>query len=648
MGAGRNWTRLRTNPQQTEQSGAAKMSTFLGKYWLIRLLLWVVAAALCFVVWPKLALWPTYSLLHHVSSEPVVLYYDQDRNLMAWDYEANKHWSVAGLAARPRLSFCRAGDNAIALMESSERIQVIDVAPPHHVREYALSGGESFTHLYLVTADKRFAVLREASPQNSTFLVVFDLTTGQSVDKAPKLGTLFEVQVTGSDEFQESTFHSPPRASGRWRLSDQGTLIEVPLPRLYERLENTLASKDKRWQDAVASIDDLFILGWESRRIEVFDPALNSVVATFQTTGSVRICFFTRHDGNVVAQAGTGDITVWNAQNGDKVAELARWPSIARVLQVIAICGLIGLIATLAVAWRAETPRLCFYDFALALTFWLIFRSAGRFRPAGEIDEATLAVNLLGTVAGVYLGLGPWSFWQRLRHGVLLVLPIAIVLTAKVASEKVYDANVYFHPIEIARQCTIPMIAAISACLATAPLNWFGYHVSNTMNPSDPIRLRFGLDSSFAWLTVIAICFGFFQLHLTAWQWRDQAMRFDAKTVSEKAEFAFEFFYMSTLGAATCGIVLAWLGLWQWTRRRAVAFGAFGVLVGLAMVLLFGQQLFWQVPKTYGYLVAIADVVAIFLLPVVTVLVPIIIARRAGYRWVEATPASIATPLVGG
>ncbi len=175
--------RIRINPQEQSKPGAAKMTTFLGKFGPVRLVLWLAAAGLCFVVWPKLALWPKDSLISYASSKPVVLYYDEDRKLTAWDYQANKQWSVAGLTARPQLSFCPAGAHAIAMMEPPERIRVVDIAPPHQSREYRLSGDESFTDLYLVTADERFAVLREASRKNSPFLVVVDLSTGHAVDR---------------------------------------------------------------------------------------------------------------------------------------------------------------------------------------------------------------------------------------------------------------------------------------------------------------------------------------------------------------------------------------------------------------------------------------------------------------------------------
>lgn len=651
--------RFRINPQEQSKPGAAKMTTFLGKYWFVHSLLWLMAGGLCFVVWPKLALWPEYSLLNYVSSEPVVLYYDQDRSLMAWDYEADKRWSVAGLTVFPGLRIQGVGDKAIAMWTSDQGLRVVEIAPPHEERTYALPSSETepkwlnSRDLILVTANEKFAVVRETTTKGEVLCVAIDLAKGEATDKLPAQGIVFGVPE--SDQIEQRTDERnqgrDTRTWSRWRLDEHGHFVGAPVPTSIVQIHDMLNDSNRRWRHANASRDDQFIVRAIYNRVEVFRPSDNSVVSRFGAIYTVDSCYFTRNDTRVVTLTSKADIEVWNAHNGEKVAEMERWNSISRLLRTIALCSIAGFVVACALAYWADSPRICLYDFVLAITFWLIFRSSDRFRQLEAIDEAISTVNFLAIVAGVYWGVGPGPLWSRIWQTVPLMIPILLGLSARLSSEAVYGGQVHFHPIEIARQCIIPVVSAIASCLVTVPLTWFGYHVANDIRAARRSGWKLHLDSIFALITVVAIGFGFFQLHLTAWDWRDQKRpAIFVKSSAEKAEFAFEILYMTALGAAPIAVLLAWLGLWQWTRWRTVVFTIIGVLIGIALVLAYGDHLFRLAPKTFGYWGAMGDVAATFLLPVATLAIPFVVARRAGYRWVRPAPipAAETPPQAGG
>lgn len=608
------------------------LTRFDGLLWLVRVLLWLTVAGVCFGVWPRL---PAGLANHRNMMVPelghVVLYYDDDARLIAWDYEANKRWPIADITAAEYPHVCLVAGKALARVDG-DQIRIDDIEPPHHPREFAMTPAiQALGRLILVTRDERFAVFDNDTRNKRDFHVV-DLASMRVTD------SIFTERMIypnpSNDQIHEGPSLYVRERQHWWAISDEGKLVDVEVrePKHVNSRFRMTKSRDER-----------FIAHTQHAYIKFVGQDNDTALWSAYTLAPIRNTSFS-HDGTrLFTETHFGELEVWDTATGRRTAEsLPRW-SVSVTRRYTAALGLVVTLLALGLAFRAKSLEVAFADATLAMVGCLLLRGIDGFRNVLELNESASMLHATPVMVGIYWCLGRGQLWRRIAASAVVLFPLAMGVTLARYDLFFEDQRNTVLPITIAASTVAMPVLAIAACWIVVPLTWIGLRASP--DPDKHRRWTFDLATVFALMAAVAWCLGFMRLFMVAWDANAKPDRVEKVWgYPAGAYFAFETLYMVAIIGACMAIPFAWLGLWRWTRWRTIGFAIPAVL--FFYVMMWSIQSYALLPFSRTPWLGVFDRITIPLTQIGAMVVPLLLARRHGYqwRWVERTSEARTTP----
>lgn len=647
-----------------------QVTNWLGKFWPLRLALWIIAAVLCLAIWPVAisdvlprerlhAVGQYFEERYSSFGNPILL--TGGSAIEAWDWQTGKRWRlpVSWSAEKSIVDVVSDGrTSAVAELDPHRGIVLTDVMPPHEQEVYPLpkewqDGPLAMTQrqgiwstedleieteigqLVMIDPRVKFAVVARYEVDSMAVYVV-ELATGKIVDTKTKIDEAYTLGNGGLEltQFEQVTSPKPDVIvrSTRWKLSDTGQLVdpvEKPEGMQADGLSPigifgiySVTSADGRYEAVKRSDDPMVIRERESGRVLQNIPVsdLFTTDISFSTDGKYLLA------GNSFTDLRVFDLESQSLVVADRRIERRGWRS-----RILMTASAIPFLLALALALRTASFERMAWDFVLATLFLDSFAAAiallNNAMPQGFGSfGAAMAI-------GTYWAFGPQPLWKRLFCGTAGIATLFGSLFA--ASGWVNEASLTNEQLTMVLTTFVfvATVCALGAWLMTLPLGW---RIAREESTAGGSRFQFGISTMCLAITFAAIT---------------SAMvgRFtqEAAMVTDTPLWILAVASVTVLSLILVGVLAMWLLLWLWFRqhtRASLLLALSGVVTMFVLVsaALIAVRFAFE---TGGFALATASPVAYEIMYMLAPLVlqcawfsfALWLARRHGYRWIKAS-----------
>jgi hypothetical protein len=629
------------------------VKSWLGKYWLLRLILWLWAAVLCLVIWPVVS-WEMFSSYWLFPLDRYELDYCPEfanpflksvggRAIEAWDWETGRRWFVPAPTETSDgyLTVFRNGRaHSLVTVDSTNGLVVTQIAPPHAQRicpiPLSLEGGRTLP--LLLDEDLNYLLVVHHLPRNlGNDLHVFELATGDVVGSKPATENVY---IAGTDEIEvvepvrmDGTWvrGEPPIIdvrSKRWRLTSEGVLVASKTPPVtdlkvyltrHPPLEK-IFSPDRRYEAALPN---------RSGSVYVREVASGKSLDRLEIPPieGIRYMIFSLDSKHFLVSGPSTSSRVYDLESqtliaSDRHVERRQW-YVGVMASISAVCFLLAMVLSL----RASSFEQAAWDYLLATVFFETLVTSIGFN--GN-DWFPGQYTGLGTAiaVGIYWGVGKQTLWVRLVCGTLgITILIGTFVAIVVRSPRLTSSS--YLPL-IHSLATTPVVCAIVASLITVP---FGWRIAQNEVSTNLGRFQWGIGTICVWTVVVAI-FSASARYVLSELSEDE----DTSAIEVLAGHFVPLFVV-------CFLVIA-LVMMLWFRPFDGASAIILIVVGLAVAVGVIQWLrneMDDLPEPAS-LVDVAKFALFQLTPAALIVArlcfPLWLARRHGYRWVKVSKAA--------
>jgi MFS family permease len=632
------------------------MTNWLGKYWPLRLVLWLLAAALCLLVWP-VAVWDVlprerlnlrsqgFQDGYPYIGEPVVLV---GRGVEAWDWKADKRWRIPVSAIDPYslIDVVSEGRTRSLAEIDWERniITVTDVMPPHAQRTYTLpEDWEGNGELVMIDSQEKFAVVTLYTGDGMDVHVV-ELATARIADTKAKMDQAFtlgngDVELVVWEQVSTPTPDIVTKAT-RWKLSDTGELMASDVKPVTKQPDLTTApgtytmmSSDGRYEISTNFDSPMVIKERASGRVltglSISDYDITD--AAFSADGKYLLV------GNSFT-----NFRVFDLENQTLVADDHRLERRWRRSVALTVISAIPLLLALALAFRTPSFERMAWDYLLASVFLdscLAAVSLVSDSMVGEVGGMAAVMAI-----GIYWAFGPGRLWIRLLCGIAAIAVLVVFISGIdtwVNESEVTSQN-------LAQGITMIVFVAtncgVAGWLMTLPWGW---RIARDESFGTSSRSQFGISTICLAITIAAVIFAMVR------RMAEETAGFldtQLEILAAASTITAVWFLLNMLSV--------WLLLWLWFRRHTrfsliLTISCVSVFVGLLLAALVvaqfayapgGLQISTLMPTVYEMSFSWTPL----LIQLAWLSCALWLARRHGYQWVKPSkPVFVIEDAVG-
>lgn len=630
------------------------MTNWLGKFWLLRLALWLFAAALCLLVWP-VATPEMYWRYWYVSQRQFqgdvhdgfgnpILRAVSDGAIEAWDWQTNRRWRVP-LPLRSSLGcytvFRDGRAHAAVTVDKENGVAVTEIAPPHTRRTRPLPSGFELRLPQPVLLDESlsFVLLLKGRltdrANDLNKLYVADLQTGRVVEDRSCAGEIYNV---GNSEFEivdldyEDGTWQPGKEpvsvrSTRWKLTPKGELVASDTPPMVD-LEvyskrfpplTEFVSRDKRFEATLPQRSGRVYVreAWNGRLLEKLriPPVEGIAYLSFSLDSKYFLV------GGPSTSFHVFDLESQTLVANDHHVERRHW-----YVGVLTTIAAVGFLTAIGLSLRTHSFERAAWDYLLATVFFELLVTTLAF--AGDWFSGGYTGMGTAFAIGLYLALAKQPLWTRVICGTLGVAVLLCTYFWVVAnSPRLTHSS---HSPLMNSLMLMPVASAAAALLVTKP---FGWRIAQGQVAAVPGRVQWGIGNICLWMAIAAI--------FSASARQIVSEEFDEGWIEVVLRVGTHFGVL-----LLAGLIVSALSLWLWFRRFDWFSLVIVIAIGLGIVAVGYQSLrdneVIDLSKPDEINITEAARFALFsvtplVLGIARLSFPLWLARRHGYHWVKIT-----------